>query len=443
MVEANVKIIEELQTFLKIVSGENDTRELFTMDPSDFKRTRKLPLERIAQLVINFPKRSLSIEVSEFFEKLVTGNECCTKSAFTQQRSKLNPSFFYLWNQWLVAAFYHFYADQSKHWRGYKLLAVDGSTAYLFDKPEVVSYFGKHRNQFSKTPMARIVQVEDVLNKITVMSDIHPITTSEQEIVYNWADSYPDDGLLLFDRGFANYTLMWLLLNQEQEKPFVIRMRTDHHREVIDFVRSRKKSITTLLYPSQSVINKLKEKGYLLSKDSSISIRLIKVILPNGETEVLATNLYDEKQYNVDDFKEVYRLRWAIEGSFFRQKNQQQIEVFSGHRAITILQDYYAAIFVGNLQSLIEKQCTTYLAIVSEKRKHTYAINRNNSWASMKFTIVKLFLTQTPVQLLIMLQKAFGRYIEPERPGRSYTRTCKSRRLTGKYQTFTNYKRAI
>jgi len=443
MVNTNVKIIEELQTFLKIVSEENDVKELFTISPSDFKRTRKLPLERIAQMVINFPKRSLSIEVSEFFEKLVSGNEFCTKSAFTQQRSKLHPSFFYLWNQWLVASFYHYYGDQAKHWRGYKLLAVDGSSAYLFDKPEVVDYFGKHRNQFSKIPMARIVQVEDVLNKITVMSDIYPITTSEQEIVYNWADSYPEDGLLLFDRGFASYTLMWLLLNQEKERNFVIRIRTDRHKEVAAFLRSNKKSTTMLFYPSKTVINKLKEKGHILSGESGIKIRMVKIILPNGDPEVLLTNLYDEKLFTIDDFKEVYRLRWGIEGSFFRQKNQQQLEIFSGHRPITILQDYYATIFAGNLQSLIEKQCATYITLMSEKRKHTYAVNRNISWAHMKFNIVKLFLTTTPIHLLITLQMAFERNIEPERKGRSYTRTSKKRRLTGKYQTFTNYKRAI
>ncbi len=443
MVEANVKIIEELQEFVRIVSEEKEIRNLFSTEASDFERTRKLPLSRIAQLIINFPKRNLNIEISEFFEKLVSTDVSCTKSAFSQQRSKLHPSFFYLWNQWLVASFYHFYADKIKHWRGYKLLAVDGSSAYLFDKPEVVNYFGKHCNQFSKTPMARIVQVEDVLNKITVMSDIYPIAISEQEIVYNWVDSYPEDGLLLFDRGFANYTLMWLLLNQEREKHFVIRMRTDRHKEVTAFLRSRKKSIITWLYPSQTVINKLKDNGYLLSKNNGISIRLVKVILPNGEIEVLATNLYDEKLYTIDDFKEIYRLRWAIEGSFFRQKNQQQLEIFSGHRTITILQDYYATVFMGNLQSLIEKQCTTYLALISEKRKYTYVINRNSCWAPMKFNVIKLFLTTTPLHLLITLQKAFERNIEPERPGRSYTRTSKSRRLTGKYQTFTNYKRAI
>jgi hypothetical protein len=120
-----------------------------------------------------------------------------------------------------------------------------------------------------------------------------------------------------------------------------------------------------------------------------------------------------------------------------------QMEQFSGHRVICIQQDYAAGLFVANLQSLIEKQCEDYLHHVNERCKYQYKINRNVSWASMKHTIVKLFLKNEPELILITLQKAFERNIEPIRPGRQYPRIRKLRRLNGKYQTFTNYKRAI
>jgi hypothetical protein len=79
MVEANIKIIEELKSFLKLVSSDCDIRKLVTESENDFSRERKLPLERIAGIIINMPKRSLSIEIQEFFESLAKGWESCTK----------------------------------------------------------------------------------------------------------------------------------------------------------------------------------------------------------------------------------------------------------------------------------------------------------------------------------------------------------------------------
>ena len=94
MVEANVKIIEELKYFLKVVSTDASIRKLVTQSDVDFSRDRKLPMERIAALIINMPKRSLSIEIQEFFDSLEEGLESSTKGAFSLQRTKLQALFF-------------------------------------------------------------------------------------------------------------------------------------------------------------------------------------------------------------------------------------------------------------------------------------------------------------------------------------------------------------
>ncbi len=60
MVEANVKIIEELKIFSETVPSGADIRKLVTESEKDFSRERKLPLERIAGIIINMPKRSFN-----------------------------------------------------------------------------------------------------------------------------------------------------------------------------------------------------------------------------------------------------------------------------------------------------------------------------------------------------------------------------------------------
>lgn len=443
MVEANVKIIEELKYFLKAVSADASIRKLVTRCEADFSRDRKLPMERIAGLIINMPKRSLSIEIQEFFDSLETDLEPSTKGAFSLQRTKLQVLFFQVWNKWLVDCYYHYYGAKVKRWRGFLLQAVDGSMAYLMNKKEVIEHFGTQDNQHVSVPMARVMQIQDVLNDITVWGDIRPIKESEQAIIAGQVSQLYEDSLTLFDRGYPGYVLLYLLINQEVPRYFVMRCKAGFNNEVKKFVHSRKTSKIVEWAAGNVAIATLWQHGYMVTAQTTIKIRMVKIKLRTGEIEILLTNLYDEKLYTLEDLNYLYGLRWEIETTYSKQKNQQQMEQFSGHRVICIQQDYAAGLLVANLQSLIEKQCETYLRQINIKRKYRYRINRNVSWGSLKHNIVKLFLQNKPEEILLQLQKAFERNTEPIRPGRHNPRIRKAKRLNGKYQTFTNYKRAI
>lgn len=445
MIEANIKIIESLQFFLYTVVKDADIRALFTSHAADFSRARKLPLDKLIGMLINLPKRSLSIELQAFFENLAQPqpDAACTKSAFSLQRTKLNPLFFKLWNQWLVESFYTCYGNQVKRWHGFRLLAVDGSNISMINVPQVTAHFGSAANQFTTVPMARAMQVHDVLNDIRVWADIFPCTDSELSIITHHLKHLPEDSLALFDRGFASYSLMYLLINEESPRHFLIRCKTDFNKEVKQFVNSRKTDVITTLYPSRESIARLKEHRYMVSAKTGIPVRMIKVRLANGQTEVLLTNLYDTACFTTKMIGELYAKRWRIEGAYNTQKNQLQIEIFSGHRVICIEQDYAAALFVANLQSILEKQCEDQLRRQTKNRRYHYKVNRNISWALLKDRIVKLFIRSTDsIAILKELQYLFSKYLEPVRPGRKVPRG-KPIIKRGKYQTFTNYRRAI
>ena len=443
MVNANVQIIEELKAFLEIAVKDKSIRKLITQSEKDFTRNRKLPLARIVALIINMPKRSLCVEIQEFFASLDKGLESCTKGAFSLQRTKLDALFFQAWNEFLVLCFYHFYGENVKRWRGFLLQAVDGSTAYLVDKKEVIEYFGTQVNQHGSIPMARILQIQDILNDITIRGAICPIIKSEQAIMNGWVCNLNIDSITLFDRGFPSFALMYLMNNEETPRHFVMRCKTSFNKDVQQFMNSNDTCRIIELRATSDAKKTLYKHGYIVTSDTTTKVRIEKIKLDTGEIEVLLTNLYDEKLFTNKDLKYLYSLRWGIETTYSKQKNQQQMEQFSGHRVICIQQDYAAGIFVANLQSIIEKQCEEYLNQISKKRKYRYKINRNVSWAALKFNIIKLFLCNDPHQILIQLQKTFEKNIEPIRPGRQYPRIKNAKRLKGKYQTLTNYKRAI
>lgn len=443
MIDANVRIIEELKEFVTQLKTNQKMREAFLNGIHSFTRDRILTLERLIYFIINMPKRSLNIELPDFFQSIDKSQLKCTKSALSIQRNKLKSDFFSWWNSILVNSFYRNHEASLKRWKGLRVIAVDGSTAYLINTPEVIEYFGVQSNHCMSVPMARIMGFYDVLNDIIVGSAILPIKFSEPAILNALNPCFEKDMLAIYDRGFPSFATIFLHLNQEQEIKFVMRCTRDFNNLVATFVESDTKSKIVEFKPTSLAIKELKKHQYIINSETTVKVRLVKVILDTGETEVLITNLYDESEYPNEIFKDLYFKRWGIETHYDRLKNKFQLEQFSGQKVNNILQDFYATIFVCNLQSLISKQCDEEVELKTSHRKYKYKINVNISIGIMKNRIVKLFIEQNPDKILAALGDLFSKNLEPIRPDRKYERKVKYRRLKGKYQTLTNYKRAI
>jgi hypothetical protein len=443
MVEANIKIIEDLKEVLSIINSNSEVKQLFTESEKDFTRDRKLTFNRTVLLIVNMLKRSLSIEVREFFENCIDEPINCTKAALTIQRKKIKSFFFEVWNIQFVHSFYEYYGSNVKKWKGFLIIAVDGSTTTLFNKESVIEHFGCTKNQYGETPLARIMKFYDVLNNFVVFSKICSIKIGEQTIVENNIEALPENSLSIYDRGFPSFSLMYLLINQEHTRHFVMRSKADFNLQVKEFMSSESTDTIKYFNPNNDTKKKIYQHGYQMFKNTNIKVRMVKVKLDSGETEVLLTNLYDNIKYETSCFKELYFLRWGMETSYDGDKNKQQIEQFSGHSVWSIEQDFYTTIFVSNLQSIIEKQSEKYLKTLNQTRKLNYKINKNVSIGSMKNKIVNLFFAQNPETILLHLQKLFEQNLEPIRKNRTYVRITNKPKPRGKFRTLTNYKRAI
>jgi hypothetical protein len=443
MVQANVKILQDLRSFLQLCSRQPELRDHYSVEQKDFSRRRKLPFEQLVALIVNCLKRSLQVELREFFQ--MQGQLPCSKAAFCEQRRKLSPHFFYWWNQLLIKSFYQHYGRCVQLFHGLKVLACDGSTLYLPNTAQLKERFGIQANQYAGQVMARILQVEDVLNHLTLYGALLPITCSEQSVGYALSDFLPSDSVSVWDRGFGSYALMYLLQQQEEPRFFVIRARTHHgFKQVETFLKSPARSRVAVFYPSEKSIKVLAQHGYKVTAQTPLKVRLVKVKLKGKATEVLLTNLWEEALYSVKDLNYLYALRWGIEVKYLKQKNTLQLEQFSGYSPQTIVQDYLASLLVLNLESLIEKQSEAWLCLLSERRRFIYQINCSAAIATLKHHVVQLLLPSYALfSLLIKLQTEFEQYVEPIRPHRSFARKKKSRRLNGKFQTFTNFKHNI
>ena len=160
-------------------------------------------------LIINGLKRSLQIELQNFFENCFQGLSC-SKQAFCDQRVKLKPDFFHALNQVPVSNFYRFYQGQDKRWKGMTLWAIDGSTVPLPETEELKQSFGGASNQYDEqaSVTARICVLYDVLSHIAIKGFLHSYRVSEEEVIPQCLSGLElDNKLLLFDRGYPSYWL--------------------------------------------------------------------------------------------------------------------------------------------------------------------------------------------------------------------------------------------
>jgi len=130
MRDVNLQIIKKLKDFLAIAVEEKDK---YFRKPTDFTRSRKLPFIRVVLLILNLLKRSLSVELVDFFERIGKEEDLASKSAFSMARKKLKALFFKDWNRVLLKTYYEKAQNHLQTWKGFTLLGVDGSTAYLFN----------------------------------------------------------------------------------------------------------------------------------------------------------------------------------------------------------------------------------------------------------------------------------------------------------------------
>jgi hypothetical protein len=441
MRKTNITITERIRTFIEVSSNN----EKYINNREDFTRKRKLTFTRVVIFIANIVKKSLSIELVNFFDRLdklgENNTNSCSKSAFSQARKKLKSVFFEDCTKELVKEYYTDNDERVKRWKGFRLIGIDGTTLYLLDKGDIKEEFGVQSNQSVEIPMAMVMCGYDVLNNLGIETRILPIRKDELPAAIEWLESFEKDMLMLYDRKYPDFGLMYIHTIKHRE--FVIRGTKTFNKEVKEFLKSGKESEVVELPATDGAIIKLSKLGYVISKETKIKVRLVRVKIDSGEVEILITSLLDEKKYPPLIFKGLYHKRWGIETYFDRLKNNLQIEVFSGHSAEAIKQDFYAMIFISNLQSIIISESEEELKDKFRKRKYKYQINRNVSLGIMKDEIIDIFLSSNPDEVLKRLKERFLKHLEPIRPDRKFQRKVKSKRTKGRYQTFSNYKRAI
>ena len=168
-----------------------------------------------------------------------------------------------------------------------------------------------------------------------------------------------------------------------------------------------------------------KEEAIMMSRES-FSLRLVKVSLNDGKSEVLATNL-PRDMFPEQCFAEVYHMRWGIETAYEILKDRLKIENFTGIKPILIEQDINSTIYVSNLAEDIicdiEEDDKEHL---KNDYKHTMQLNRNLSIGLLKSDLIYILMETNAERKKDLLQALYNEIrvnVVPIRPDRHYHRT--------------------
>lgn len=250
-----------------------------------------MTFKSILTFMLNFIKKSLQLELDDFFNGINGTNLNITKQAFSAARQKISPTAFIKMSDEIIKWFYK--DTDFKRFKGYRILSVDGTVLEINNTEKLRDEFGYIENQSIKVARARATGLYDVENDLIIASVLGRYRTSERvqaEELINKLDNIGfSNDLILFDRGYPS-------------------------KDSISFIEDKKiKYLMRVSKVFKSIVNVTNKDQIIKIKynKTPLKVRVLKFDLDSGVTEILVTNVFDET-FSISDFKELYFKRWGI-----------------------------------------------------------------------------------------------------------------------------------
>ena len=251
---------------------------------------------------------------------------------------------------------------------------------------DIAEHFGVwNGRQGAPSPMARVSQLFDVLNKITVDAIIKPKSIGERELAAQHLLNVMPNDLILLDRGYPAWWLFNLILSMKAN--FCARVSCTKWKVVRKFFRSGLSEKIIYLPVHSTSVAQCRQMGLDMTP---LKLRLIR-IENDGKVAVLITSLIDTKQYPIEIFNDLYHQRWPVEEDYKTIKCRIELENFSGKSALSVYQDFHAKVFAKNLVWMMAFPVQDRMDDDTSFRKYRYQINFTQALSKSKGVIALLF----------------------------------------------------
>ena len=393
-------------------------------------RNRKLSLAGVIRLLIGAEGGSLAKELHR-------ADIDVTPAAVSQRRAQISPETF-------RDVFHRFNTscEDSGNFRGYRLLAVDGTSVNIPRNPNAPSFVQNESapngyNQLHLNPLY------DLCSKTFYDALIQPEPQKDEigaliEMLNR--NHFSEKTIIIADRGYESYNVMAHLL----EKPnmdFLIRIKQNRSamREVarlpmfeldcdIAFTitttqtnEDKQKRYIFLQVPKKSKPGAKTRRGrWDFQSPYQMKLRIVRFQLETGEFETIATSL--PRTFTLEDIRELYHLRWGIETSFRDLKYTLGLVNLHGKRDAFAEQEIYASLTAFNFASRVCREVA-----VRQPKDGMYAYKVN---FKMAVALCREFI-RTPKADADKLLNDIARYTIPIRPGRQDERNLRVKGFPG------------
>jgi hypothetical protein len=415
------------QNILSIINEMSNSLELFVKNPEkDFSRNRKLPFKSVFQILISMGGNTI---YNELLESQGFNLDTATTSAFVQQRDKILPFAF----EFLFHRFTQTFLD-IKTYRGYRLLAVDGSDLRIARDPNNTDTYFMNQNERGYN-LLHLNAMYDLCNKLYVDALIQPRKLlNENKALVDMVDRSYIEGntIVIADRGLESYNNFAHI--QEKGWNYIIRVKdinssgilsglclptTEEFDITIQRILTKKRTKEIMNKPD---VYKLLYNGatfdfFTLYKSDfyPISFRVVRFKISGDSYETVITNL-SPLDFSPDELRETYNMRWGIETSFRELKYAVGLTCFHAKKQEYIIQEIFARIIMYNFALMI----TSHVIISKAGKRHIYKVNYTVAIRICRY-FLRLLYNAPPPNVEALLRKN----ILPVRRGRDYVRNIR------------------
>ena len=309
-------------------------------------------------------------------------------------------------------------------WHGFRLLAIDGTEISLAGWKRLAAYFGTAKNGKGKrTPQARLVMLQFPLARIPYRYELSPKSVSEKTLASRLIEHLLPKDLLLLDRGFWSYGLLWQIQNRQAF--FGIRL----------FKAAKLKTLRRLgpkdrLVRHTPTDRKWRKQGL----PESIDLRVIDYQIKGFRPSAVVTNILDPQVTTREDWVRLtiesepgrrldpglYHRRWEIETTFFELKVSQGMKTALRSRTPEgIRYEVAGHVLFYFLVRWMMVEAATEHGQDPLRLSFTQALRELQDMSQTLITASPQRVSQV---LLPRLLVRVASHVVPERPGRHYTR---------------------
>lgn len=351
-----------------------------------FTRLRTLSFPIVMILIIQKSLKSLQLILNEF--ALEFDINTVTASAFTQARANLSHTAFIELNQKAVVDVMY-KDDNIVRYKGMRVLGIDGSKLLLPNHNDIINTFGEisysnDHPEIEGTHAYGLASVlYDVCNNIVIDSKLVHAKGYEVDLAIGHLNYTAENDLILCDRNYPSYKFLATLYFKKVN--FVIRCSAASFSQARLMLKGKGSNdqIATIKIP-----NGKHKEAQLHQLPKKIKVRFVRVKLNTGAYEVLVTNLMDQKLFPTEEFKVIYAMRWGVEGLYAVIKNRLNLENFTGKTSESVYQDFYVAIYLTGLESILTSDSNKILA--EKITKYPQQVNKMVSFNAIKNVAFRL-----------------------------------------------------